>query len=1267
VKFYRGSASAARAYLEADHSRADEYYLAEGSGLATRYTASPGAGGAAVARADVMDGPTYERWVAGYQIDAGADSGAAKGRLREDANALRFVEVVVNGPKTWSLAAALHPEVSEALDHAQDRAAEQIIGWLAEHATTRIGPRGRQVQVPVEQIEAAVIRHYTSRAGDPHRHLHLQVNARVFAEGKWRGLHSVGVRDMVAAINGIGHAAVATDPEFRATLTAHGFTMNPADGELVELAPYVGQFSARTAQIGRNIDRYKAEWRADHPGQEPGPRLRLAWDRRAWAEHRPDKPRPDKPHAGTPSGNSADRSFGSWSGPADSAGPTAPIAPADSAEMVTAWNALLHQLGYRDPSQTGLPIALAGPSAGVLDRDEAAGLVISRLGAARSAWNAADIRGGVEEWIATTGLVADPAVRIELAEDITARALAMCVPLLDAPGVPEHVRGLTSPHVLAVEADLVTAIADRAANPTTPAALHTSPSSSGLDAAQHNAVRILAGDARLVVVEGAAGAGKTTTLAALGRELEQQGRRLVVVTPTLKAAQVANTELDPAPGTQARSAAALVRAYGWRWDEDGHWTHHPNETPATTILRAGDLLLVDEVGMLDQDTARALFHVADQTGARVALVGDRHQLPAVGRGGVLDLAARWAAPETVIGLDVVHRFTDPDYADISLAMRRGEDVFDQLWARGQIRLHASENERLHAIGTETADQLATKNPCTGACAGESIGEGAGQGIGERCGVRGVVVMADSRAQVAALNGVIRDRLVAIGHVDDADARVVVTDAGERIGVGDQVATRLNNRDLGVANRDLWTVTAINPDGALILTPATDQPGSPAGKHGNHQRAREVPASYVRGQVELAYATTVYGAQGETTGIGHMLIAETTTGSAAYVGMTRGREENIAHIVADDKEQARVVWDGVMGRDRADLGPGHARQLAAEEMDRYAPQRPLGVVLERLRAAWTTEADLTVRHERLDQGRQHLHAVQAICNEYGPRHEHLRQRFDVAMSQREHAEAVLRDLENTLTTQTQRTVSDLWRRWQDDQPSLRQALHTIHDGPGHLGLRRRTVRDARDVVAAWADRWRPLLPELPTDPDQLIEEAGRAVGGIGQAQVRDAFGRGAEHATEQAHPEAHQVREQARVTALNATAAREALTGVEDDLVAKLRPYGRLAYQRDLGDALASVEADLAALTPHLDAATQKVQALIHAPEIRSLPAGRLGTERDQWASDRHAAQEAARAAALQKAAFDQAQQADAQARRRLHPSRPTPTHGQGPTSPGIGF
>ena len=39
VKFYRGSAAAARSYVEADRSRVDDYYLAEGTGVAERYVA----------------------------------------------------------------------------------------------------------------------------------------------------------------------------------------------------------------------------------------------------------------------------------------------------------------------------------------------------------------------------------------------------------------------------------------------------------------------------------------------------------------------------------------------------------------------------------------------------------------------------------------------------------------------------------------------------------------------------------------------------------------------------------------------------------------------------------------------------------------------------------------------------------------------------------------------------------------------------------------------------------------------------------------------------------------------------------------------------------------------------------------------------------------------------------------------------------------------------------------------------------------------------
>ena len=170
MKVYAGPPAAARQYLEADRGRADDYYLAEGTGLARRFTARDGR----VQEQAALTGDGYETWVAGQD----PDTRAPRGRLRTDTRAVRVVEVVVNGPKSWSLATAVHPDVAAAYDAAQDRAAAEIIGWIAEHATTREGPRGGQVQVPVEVLEAVTVRHYTSLAGDPQRHLHLQIGAR---------------------------------------------------------------------------------------------------------------------------------------------------------------------------------------------------------------------------------------------------------------------------------------------------------------------------------------------------------------------------------------------------------------------------------------------------------------------------------------------------------------------------------------------------------------------------------------------------------------------------------------------------------------------------------------------------------------------------------------------------------------------------------------------------------------------------------------------------------------------------------------------------------------------------------------------------------------------------------------------------------------------------------------------------------------------------------------------------------------------------------
>ena len=839
VKIYRGNPAAARAYVEADRSRADDYYLAEGTGLAARLIGTR----EGVFEDVPLDGPTYERWVAGRVVE----TDRPKGRLRTDDQAVRFVEVTVNGPKSWSLAAVLDPEIAAAYDAAQDRAATQIVGWLAEHATTRVGPRGRQVQVPVEEIEAAVVRHYTSRAGDPHRHLHLQINARVWAAGGWRALHTVGVRDSLEAINGIGHAAVLCDPTFRATLAAHGYTLDPQSGEIRELARYVGAFSARARQIETHVDSYQAVWRAEHPGEEPGPKLRQSWDRRAWAEARPDK-----------------------------------VVPRDGAELTARWVEELGELGFRPPPAPARAVVVRP---GELDRHAAVESVLTRLGARRSAWNPADARGEVEKLIAGAGVVTDPGVRSELAEDLTARVVAASRRLLDREDAPEHVRSLSSTRVLAVERDLLARITARAAGEAFPAYVRELRGRlDGLDAEQRAAVAHLTGTGRITIVEGPAGAGKTAMLAAARTVSLDQGHRMVVLTPTRKAAMVAEGQI----GAASYPVAWLLYQHGFRWDDDGRWSRVPSQPDLAARLRADDLLVVDEAGMLDQDTARALLVLATETGVRVGLVGDRHQLPAVGRGGVLDLAARHAHDRTLT-LEGVRRFADPAYADLSLRMRRAEqpgEVFDELARRGEIVVHASEVERQQALAVRA-----------------SLGE---------------LVVADTREQVGRINDLAHRVRVLTGEASDA----VVIGAGERIGPGDRIATRRNDPDTDVANRETWTVIDAQRGGLTVV-----------GEAGR----RTLPPDYVQEHVELAYATTAYGAQGTTVPSSHVSVGDHTGASSAYVGMSRGHQHNTAHLVADSLEQARRQWIDVFCRDRADLGPAHAARLAAEAIDRYGPK------------------------------------------------------------------------------------------------------------------------------------------------------------------------------------------------------------------------------------------------------------------------------------------------------------------------------------------
>ena len=87
----------------------------------------------------------------------------------------------------WSEAAEKLSIAAEAWDDvsaAMDRAGAEMGRWLAENTFTLVRVDGVDRWVHVDSVEVATVRHRTSRAGDPHRHVHYQISSRVHAAGR---------------------------------------------------------------------------------------------------------------------------------------------------------------------------------------------------------------------------------------------------------------------------------------------------------------------------------------------------------------------------------------------------------------------------------------------------------------------------------------------------------------------------------------------------------------------------------------------------------------------------------------------------------------------------------------------------------------------------------------------------------------------------------------------------------------------------------------------------------------------------------------------------------------------------------------------------------------------------------------------------------------------------------------------------------------------------------------------------------------------------
>ena len=404
-------------------------------------------------------------------------------------------------------------------------------------------------------------------------------------------------------------------------------------------------------------------------------------------------------------------------------------------------------------------------------------------------------------------------------------------------------------------------------------------------------------------------------------------------------------------------------------------------------------------------------------------------------------------------------------------MRTGDDpgaVFDALLARGQIRLHPD----AAALQEALAATAAARPPRA---------------------VSRVAVVVDTREQAAELNAAIRDRLVAAGRVDDTGA------VDHRGGAADR--RRRPDRHPPQRPRPRTSPTA---------TPGPSPPsaGTASSLSPRLHRApvtsprRVTPTCAGRGCCPPTTSPrtwswptprTAHGVQGDTVTAAHVVVGEHTGAASAYVGMTRGRSANTAHLVAADLDR------GAGAVDRR-VRPRPRRPRPRPRRRSWPPPRPPATphparwseVLAELHAAWTAEQRCRDRLGRPGaMQRDALRAGRGARRRTTPS-DSPGLDADCAAGRAAPPTRPAAGRGQRLRSSPPRPTGSATRcstGWDDERGDRPAAARVVLDGPGRLrAAPRRAFPRRRAAHRLGRHRWRPHLPDLPADPARLTRTA-----------------------------------------------------------------------------------------------------------------------------------------------------------------------------------
>lgn len=397
---------------------------------------------------------------------------------------------------------------------------------------------------------------------------------------------------------------------------------------------------------------------------------------------------------------------------------------------------------------------------------------------------------------------------------------------------------------------------------------------------QKTAVEAAAGESAICVIQGRAGAGKTTALAALREAYESEGFKVQGIALSGQAAR----NLEQETGIPSLTITS--------WNLRGR-------------LDCRTILILDEAGLVGSSTMTWLLNKVRLNFSKLILVGDERQLQPIEAGGALhaiDSALRESAPEYSSAIEAIKRQRQEWMRQVVTEAAKGkaDKALDLLEAKGKIAFYEKAADARTLLVQTFMDR--EKNA----------------GLGES------LILTHRKSEARCINEEIRKRLQAAGLIKEDRLGIHNGERKLALAIGDRIVfTKNEYRRFDVRNGQGAVIEAVRVSGKEIEVKMDSG-------HIKTIALQKYP------HVDYGWALTTHKAQGITLNRCYVFgytNEPMASRQSTYVQISRSREETKLFVVSGEKTIERASeFNSCHTEDMAALRTKERGQ-ALEEMKR----------------------------------------------------------------------------------------------------------------------------------------------------------------------------------------------------------------------------------------------------------------------------------------------------------------------------------------------